>query len=43
MLGNVEDEHADKWMRITVLATCDKTIEKKGKFNIRFKRVFTLR
>lgn len=40
MLGNVEDEHVDKWARITVLATCDKTTENKGKFNIKFKSVY---
>ena len=33
-LGDV-GEHVEKWKSITVLVTCDKTIENKGKFNIK--------
>lgn len=34
-LGNV-GEHVEKWKSITVLVTCDKTIENKRKFNIKY-------
>lgn len=32
----------DKWKSITIPVTCNKTIENKGQFNIKFKIAFTL-